>query len=571
MSLESRHFIGGIEIRPKNADDIGVKLDWTGDAKEAELTVDSLVLENMGKKLVLDHIAQYGIFEGLPYTFQINTLSLQYFIELVDNPKISGVGDSSIEVNIKKRFGISHFYDKANPLSFEAINKTNPISTIDIPYLIIRDNQAEMLIMLGISAYTLTKALIEGVKELVTAVTDFIKIISVGLVVNIGQIISAALLLIARIIYVVALIIALIDITKQIIEIIFPPIRKFKASTILELCQKGCATIGMTFSSTIIEGMPQETILPAPLQKGNQNIFNNIFSFDTGYYTKGYPTNRDTVKTFGDLIQALRAKYNAEIRIIGTTLYLERRDYWELNSGLQITSTLNLQNTRENEHGYNSDEWWKRYYLHGLYDTSDTHTMDKLDALDCEYSTEPVTVNNKDLVNINGLVEVIIPFAYGTRKDELTWVEKQAAKFAKIADDVVQFFGGDSSLEAKIKGRVGVLQISQQYFSVTKLLYQVGGKQPANYLSFIGANPTYIKYHAINQVRENFKRIQSETIPFSTAQFEELLTNNYVYDQNENSLEIRTFEWVNETKLAEIQYAVRSNEGFNTKTILIDA
>ena len=49
-----------------------------------------------------------------------------------------------------------------------------------------------------------------------------------------------------------------------------------------------------------------------------------------------------------------------------------------------------------------------------------------------------------------------------------------------------------------------------------------------------------------------------------------LLDINYVQDQDGNSLEILTFAWVNESKTAEITYAVLSNEGFNTKTILID-
>ena len=46
LNLESKHFINGIEIRPKDADKISVKMDWTGDAQEAELSVDSLILEN---------------------------------------------------------------------------------------------------------------------------------------------------------------------------------------------------------------------------------------------------------------------------------------------------------------------------------------------------------------------------------------------------------------------------------------------------------------------------------------------------------------------------------------------
>jgi len=571
LNLESKHFINGIEIRPKDADKISVKMDWTGDAQEAELSVDSLILENKAKKLVLNHIDNYGVFEGIPYTYQINNFSLEYYIELVDDPRISGKGDSAVEVNIKRRYAIDKFWEDANGLSFEACNITHPFSTIDLPYLIVKDNQLEMLIMLGISAFTLTKALIEGIEQLVISVTDFIKIVSVGTVVNTGQIIAAALLLAAQIVYVAALIIALIDVTKQIIELIFPPIRYFKGTSILHLCQRACEKLGFTFKSSILENMAQLTIMPVPLIKGESSIVTKLFTLDTGYHTKGYPTARDgSVSTLGKLLRTLQQMFNAKIRVFNGEVILERRDYWVLNSGVQIQRMLNLQNVRENQWSYNSGDWWKRYYMHYQWDVSDFHTMDRLDALDCEYSTEPVSVNNSDLVSIKGLVDIPIPFAFAIRKDSLTWVEEATLPFAKLADEVVNFFGGNSSLETKVKGRVGVTMIGQQYFQTTKIMFQTGGRQPENYQSIIGANTLYQKFHTINQVKENFKRHYKETIPFSTQQFEMLLENNFVTDENGNSLEILTFDWINENKTAEITYAIHSTEGFNTKTILID-
>tara|TARA_R110002126_G_scaffold93089_5_gene220760 strand:+ start:11253 stop:12983 length:1731 start_codon:yes stop_codon:yes gene_type:complete len=571
-NLESRHFINGIEIRPKDADKIGVKMDWTTDnAIEAELTVDSIVLENKAKKLVIDHIDTYGIFEGIPYTFQINNFSLEYFIELVDDPRISGKGDSSIEVNIKRRGSVNKFWQDANGLSWESLNRTHPISTVEIPYLIVSDNQLEMLIMLAISAFSLTKTLIEGIEQLQISITDFIKIVSIGAVVNTGQIIASALLLIAQLIYVVALIIALIDVTKQIVLLIFPPIRNFLGTSILHLCQRACEKLGYEFQSSILEGMPELTILPTPLVTGELSIIEKLFTLDTGYHTKGYPTSKDAgVSTFGRLLKQLQAMFNAKVRVLNGRAILERRDYWILNSGVSITRTLNLQNVRENQWRYNSGEWWKRYYIHYLWDVSDFHTMDRLEALDCEYSTEPVSVTNPDLVSIKGLVDIPINFAFATRKNGLTWVEQETLPYAKLADDVVNFFGGSSSLVSKVIGRVGVTIIGQQYFAKTKIMFQTGGRQPDNYRDIIGANTLYQKYHKINQVKENFKREYTERIKFSTQQFEMLLENNYVTDQNGNSLEILTFDWVNEGKEAEITYTEFSNEGFNTKTILIN-
>tara|TARA_R110001632_G_scaffold4295_1_gene18187 strand:+ start:2388 stop:4106 length:1719 start_codon:yes stop_codon:yes gene_type:complete len=570
MSIfETLHYINGNQIRPVNADQIGFKLDWTGDIREAELTVDSIILANKARQLVLDHIDQLGVFEGLPYTVTVGSLTLNYYIDLTDNPIISGFGDSEIEVTIKRRNATDFFLTQADALSFSAINKTNPINLVEIPYLIVKDNQLEMLIILSISTYTLVKALIEGIQALVQATTDFLKIVSVGPVVNVGQILSAALLLVARFIYVAALIIALIDLTKQIIELIFPPLRYLKAATIIELMTKGCQKLGFQFSSTLLDSIPHMTVLPAPLTKEKKSIFTNLFTLDNGSYTKGYPTARDTVSTLGRLIDSCENMFNSTIRITNGVVNLERRDFWQDNAGLQIQRTLTLQNERENRWRYNLGEAWKRYYIHYRTDVADLNTMDRLDKSDVEYSTEPVSVVNADLVSIKGLVDLDTQFALGARKEELTLIEKAALPLAILSDEVVQSFGGSSSLESKIKGRVGVLQLSQQYFSVTKMLYSIGGRQPANYRDILGAPNLWDKYHYINQVKENFKKIYSSPIPFSTSNFEMLLENNYVYDQDGKPLEILTFEWINETKSADIEYSEHSIEGFNTKTILI--
>jgi len=262
--------------------------------------------------------------------------------------------------------------------------------------------------------------------------------------------------------------------------------------------------------------------------------------------------------------------FNGKVRIVGNTVYFERRDYWVLNAGLQIKRTLNLQDKRENQWRYNLGEAWKRYYIHYRTDPSDLNTLDKIDFSDAEYSTEPVSVVNADLVSIKGLSDVALPWAFGIRKESLSFVEEAALPFAKLADKVVQFFGGSSDLASKVKGRVGVLQISQQYFTVSKLLYQVGGKQPYNYLDYIGAKILWRDWHSINKVKENFKKIFASPIPFSTYNFETILENNYVNDQDGNSLEILTFEWINKSKTAEIEYSEFSDEGDNTKTIVID-
>lgn len=576
MSLDLTFEIAGTKFVPKNIDDIGISLDWRGDAREAELSTETIILENKAKQLVLDHIDNIGALEGIPVNVQIGSLSIDYQINLTKNPLISGEGDSSISVNIEKRNATDWFMSQAEPLSFEAINKINPITTFNVPYLIVKDNQLELLITLSISTYQLTKALIEGIRDLVEAIAEITQASTpntgVPPSVDTGDIIAAVLKAVARTAYVIAITIALIAITKQIIELIFPPVRNFKASSIKELMIKGCSSIGngYQFSSTILDSLPQLAVLPVPLVRQNKSIFTNLFTLDNGTYNKGYPTAKDTVSKLGELIDALENMFNAKVRVINNTVFLERRDYWQLTSSSTVTTTLNLQEERENQWTYDTEAIWRRYYLHFRTDSSDTNTVDNIEGSDCEYLTVPDNVVNPDLVNITGNVDIDIPFALASRKEKLTIVEEATLPFAELADEVVQFFGGNSSLTSKIQGRVGVMQISQQHFDVTKIIYSVSGKQPNNYRQKIAANRWYQDFHAINEVDANFKRIYNNSVKFSESQFEALLNNNYLVDQTGNSLEISTFDWLKGDSFADITYKQKSNEGFNTRTIAIN-
>lgn len=576
MSLDTTYFIAGESFRPVNADEIGIRMNWRGDIQEAELNTDTIVLSNRAKVLVLNHIDQFGVFEGVPIIIQVGNTVLEYYIDLQQNPKISGFGDSEIEVSIVRRRSVNWFREQINALSFEVINKTNPINTINIPYLIVPDNQVEMLITLAISGFVLTKALIEGFVNISDRIADVNEasipsISATGVpVFNIPLIISASIKLAASIIYTAAILIAVIKLTKQVIELIFPPLKKLKGSTVRELINKGCAKLGFTFSSTVLDELNNLTLMPVPLQKTNKSIFKNLISLNTQSYTKGYPTARDTTPTLGRLFDFLEDFTQSQIRIIGTTVYLEEDNYWIDQSGLQIINTLNLQDVRENQWTFNIDEAWKRYYLHWQYDISDVHTMDRMEALDMEWSTEYVSTSNADLFVVKGLVDINLPFALGNRKEALTYVEALALPFAQTADGVINFFGGNSNLVSKVVGRIGVTQISQQYYSTSKMLWATNGKQPANYLSKIGALPIANKYHAKNKVKENFQKIQTARIPLSTANFDMIINNNYVQDENGVYLKLLTFDFINDSKEAEIEYSVSSTEGNNTKTILIN-
>lgn len=566
-----KHYINGIEIRPKNADVIGVRLDFTGDWEEAELNVDSITLTNEAYSEVMSHVAQLGLFEGIPYTVTIGTLQLDYFVNMTQSAQFS---DSAVECKIQRRRATNWFMQRANATSWEVVHRNSPITgAFDVPYIIVRDNQVELLVMLAISTYSLTKELIAAVRDLVDVTRGFIQAITPNPTAPPlpppGAIIAYALQLAAQIVYTAAVLIALIKVVKDLIELICPKVRYLKGQKVKNLLQQGCAYFGYNFESTLLDAIPQLTILPVPMVDTNPSIFNILLGNSTTYYNLPYPTSMDTVPNVGDLLTSVKQWCNGKIRVIGNTVHLERRDYWYNLASQSVVNTLNQQAVRENSYTYNFGEMWKRHYSHYLFDLADTHTINSIAGIQSEKSTEPITVVNSDLVTITGLVDIQYNFALASRKNELTYIEKQLLILAQLGDTVINFFGGNSSLASLVTGRIGVMQISQQYFTNTKMMYTVGGKQPANYLDYIGAPVVYDNYHAIDQVAENLKELAKSEIPFSQTQLDSLLLNNVLFDQSGNKLEILTFEYVSDAAEAEIEYSVYSDKGTNTKTVTI--
>jgi hypothetical protein len=176
---------------------------------------------------------------------------------------------------------------------------------------------------------------------------------------------------------------------------------------------------------------------------------------------------------------------------------------------------------------------------------------------------------NTDISLIKGFVDQSIDFSLGYRKDKFTFVEKQAETLANLCDSVVSSLGGNGSLSHAVQNRIGVLQSSSQYFSKTKLLYTIGGKQPPNYMTKIGATALYDNYHYINEISHNLQEISSASIPFTSKQIEALISNNYIYDQNGDQYKILTFNWVNGSQIAEVEYSTKSDKGTNTQTLKI--
>ena len=115
-------------------------------------------------------------------------------------------------------------------------------------------------------------------------------------------------------------------------------------------------------------------------------------------------------------------------------------------------------------------------------------------------------------------------------------------------------FGGNGNFAAQIQNRIGVLQISQQFYGITKLLYTVAGKQPANYAEIIQAGAIYDNYHQINEIQINdYQVTEGAPLRITDQDFVNLLDNNFA-EINGQVCEILTVQYFDDVSRAEISY-----------------
>ena len=558
-----RHFLNEIEITPRNREVIGVVSDFTDNPEVLKVNVDTIILPREAYDIVKNHISTIGLFEGIPYRVQMaNGISLDYYVDLTSAPVFRSY---ECELKIKRRRANDNFFDNANGTSFELLLAKGVVfPTFNVPYLIIKDNQVELGIILSLALFNMTQASIQAIKDLANTISAGTaaftpSIGATGPVLNIGPIVQYFINITIQVIYIASLLIAITEMAVKLFSLIFPKVRNLLGCKVKDLIEQGCNYLGFTLDSTLLT-TENFTVLPVPLVRGRKGIFKFLPDDLISPFNKGVPSSSDTVSTLGSLIKAVEDTFNARTKVINGIVQIERRDYWEDVAINNIIPAMVIQADRQDEYSFNPEDVWKRYYIHYQLDQMDLNTMDELyDIHDAEYSTEPVNVVNSDLVTIKGLNDVAPPFALGQRKDELNWIELLAKGLFAVIDALTGLFGGGTNLVAKIDARVGVLVISQNFFAVTKLLYTINGKQPVNFKDYVSAKGLWNNYHYINQIFLNSWKIKSDVrLRIMEEDFVTLLNNNWIEVDGVNC-EILRLEWIDEKSLATLTYKIPDN------------
>tara|TARA_B100001287_G_C22686610_1_gene534243 strand:+ start:19943 stop:21703 length:1761 start_codon:yes stop_codon:yes gene_type:complete len=546
--------LNGQVVNPvRDWQDLQVLATWSENGGSANISVEEFNFVNENAVTIQNYIQDglnggLGIFEGMPFDIEYsNGQTINIFNGILDFTDMQIVSPIEVKCKIKKLEGIDQFIDRTNGVTYAFLYDTGFLTDsdfTDIPYIVekpFKESAGEMA-LLTLSIFLFSKQLVDSAKSLVDKLGINQTAHTVGGIsgpaAGLGYSIATV---IAESIYTGVILAQLIVLITDFLELLIPPIRIWKGTKIKTLLEKGCSYIGYNYNSSI-EELNNLYILPSKNDEG-KNIL-DLGSNDS----IGYPDTLDYGYTVGEMITLINNMFSARIKIVGNQVYQEPL----INDNFWVNQSQFIIPDIENEViNYNTDEINTRTIVRYQTDLSDYWTLIDYLGTGVEVLTTPITKQNDKAVLIKGFNEIQIPYALGSDKKGLNPIENAMRILAKIMDELINLFGGNSSREQQILAREGMLHVTGDSLSVGKILFLTSGAnglQAVNNHSIISAEKLYNKYISENSfVKHNFrgqKQLFEELkIPFGFENFLQVINNSYCSDSNGNIIKIESLKW----------------------------
>ena len=567
---------------PANLPEINLSAQWgtrEGQA-EQEISTSSIdfVLEDAKRlnKHVDDGLTGgVGIFEGVPYKINLDNQNIfDGYIDLTNDAQF--IERERVLANIVKTDGADWLNDVADGFSFGYLREKNFIISSDyesIPYVLNYRPEAFIVGQLTIAIFLLSKEFAQGIRQIALETANLVALIPAfnfaGPVISLGPILAQAIRLTAQIVYTGAVVFALIQSIKDMINQFFPPVRRYLGMKEKRMFETGLNYLGLEFKSTIFDDpiWKDATFLPSKRKRGG--LFGNTDKV-------GNPNLQSAVYNFGDFIRVMISKYNGDFKITDGVFQFERRDYWDNLSSYILPDVETNQTTRMSELSYNTSEFVKNYFISFEYDIQDQNTLDDDDGRNYQIIANPIATNNEKLRIGKGLAQIRPPFALATKKTGLTDYEKVLLGVAKLTDKVVGFFGRSSNLAGQIRDRVGMMQLSSDSTTVDKFLFinneELSNQQPTaemlwNSFHFIDSFAPVVD-PITGQTTHNQHIIRNaEKVPFCLEDWNKVIGNNKFTNESGQTGEIISIDWNFQQGFANIQYKTKQ---LYTKNLILE-
>jgi len=588
-----RHYRNGVLVNPRDFDQAKITMDWAGKKEAANITINSIKLVGEEGKALRTRILSglsggVGFFEGDPYRIEVGPLNTQASFEgyLDFSAGVNFIDECEVECTIKREQGSDWLNEVADGFSYRYLENQGIIKNSDfvsVPYVINYIPDGAQLLILGISTFMMTKELIESIKAISDRISDLtdaaIPVVGVsvgaggGVVTayDIGNIILAALKLVAQIAYSVAIIVALVKLTEQIIEQLLPPKRYHLGMTVKSLFVKACQHLNLTLESTLLDdiekGGNKWVLLPSKNHRGGEKPT----GADASWRETGVPSQQDATDTFAGVIRTFKEMFNADFQLKDGKFIFERRDFFIKSTGYVIPDTFIDQEKLIDNNTFNTDELKSSYNINWSFDSQDLNTLDNQNGRVFQAVLSPKVTNNDKLKSLTGLKEVSIPITLGVRKDKLTVIEEVVKALVLVADALTGQLGNPHSLSGQITNRIGALHSSSHFLSSPKMVVMAGSSLQLDQRQILSASDLWNNYHYINSFKQiNGKHNQywiyrEQKIPFCFRDFVTLLDSNQVETTSGEPADIESLEWDIWANFATINYRINRlyDDNFN--------
>lgn len=576
-NTESQYLLNGIpQNAPLSWEDVTIEAEYPNDSVQPSLTITSFDFNLEARKAVNKWITDgtssgVGIFEGMPLDlnlFNNNPLTRNFnaFIDFTNDYR-DFPDDGEVTISIIKKDGLDNLFAQMSGTTYgylAAIGVFTVGDYINVPYVVEKKFNLFELLMASVVLFLMVKELAESIEKLANAIADVSGLL---LFIGVGSTaLGAALLAVLKAIliaaYVAVLILAIIDLSKTLFEILVPPKRNHKAILLKTALEKVANHFGYQFVAPITE-YNSVYYLPSNPNLDDKKLSGLISS--TKGTQQGIPDKLDYGYFTEDMFTLAKNLPYAKMAVIGNTIHLRPKNdpFWVQQTQWQMPDVL--INTLQ----YNTEDLKATVLLTFAVDLNDEWTIDNYIGTSVEIKTQPVVVINKKAVLLKGLDEVKFNVALGNRKDKLNAIEEALKSLGSFIDTVTGVFGGGTDFASAMDSKKGVLKQTSNWHSIPKLLYLQGGKLPINHRLFWNANLLWEKYHKEKSfVRDNWrgqKKVYRDVkIPFGYEDFLQLSSNPY-FKFNGKDAKMISWKWTVGEDEAIVNFWVREPYTFNLK------
>lgn len=558
--------------------DIEIAASFDGDAVQPSIAADRFTFVNEARAVVKSWIAAglsggVGIFQGPSFRIEAVADSGAVSIfdgyldltDLVDFPE-----QGRLDCGIKKKDGTGSIEDRLAAVTYGYLYDQAWITDsdfVDIRYVVVRQIEAEELATTAIMAFLLSKTLAEQVEKTAKDIATASGILAAGVTGTLGAAIYAIAVVAIDIIYSAALLVALLKIGGEILNAFLPIPRTHKAIRLRKLLEVAAAYAGYSFDTDIddldhLVYLPSNTSVDQPNAAGFLGI--------PGTIKKGIPNSSDYGYTVAEVFALCKDMFNARFAVLNGVLQLRSKNspFWVRSASWQLPDVL------AGAQKFNTSELAANRIIAFDTDIQDSWTIDEFRGTNYEIITTPIAETDAKARSIKGLEEIRLQICLGSRKGQLTALEKALKAFAVGIDALANLFGGNSALANQIAASVNILRVSNNNHSKPKLLWIQNGTIPANHRDLFSAKTLWEKYHieksftANNGIGQKYV-YESVRIPFGLVDYIALNENSYIATTKGQS-KVADLNWRIGSDYAVISYWVRQRYTSNLQETYIE-